>query len=223
MLPLLGIRLLLGRNFLAEEDRVGGPNVAILFESIWRERFGADPSLVGRPIRLDGVPYVVVGIAPDADFPSTAKVMVPLAADLAREQRGNHMMSVVARLRTGVTLDQAQQEMNAVAQRLAQTYPEDHDWGVTMATFYDWMIPRAVRTGLYTLLGSVAVVLLIACSNVANLMLARGALRRRELAVRLALGASRFRVVRQVFTESLLVSAVGGALGLLVAGGVRRC
>ena len=217
VLPLLGIRPLLGRNFLPEEDRPGGPKVAILFESLWRERFGADPALVGRPIRLDGVPYVIVGIAPDADFPSSAKVMVPLAADLTHESRGNHMMSVVGRLRHGVTLEQAQQEMNAVAHRLGQTYAEDQDWGVTLATFYDWMIPREVRTGLYTLLASVAVVLLIACSNVANLMLARGALRRRELAVRLALGASRFRVVRQVFTESLLVSAAGGALGLLVA------
>ena len=217
VLPLLGIRPLLGRNFLPEEDRPGGPKVAILFESLWRERFGADPALVGRPIRLDGVPHVIVGIAPDADFPSSAKVMVPLAADLTHESRGNHMMSVVGRLRHGVTLEQAQQEMNAVAHRLGQTYAEDQDWGVTLATFYDWMIPREVRTGLYTLLASVAVVLLIACSNVANLMLARGALRRRELAVRLALGASRFRVVRQVFTESLLVSAAGGALGLLVA------
>jgi len=217
VLPLLGTGAILGRNFTTEEDRVGGPQVAILFESIWRERFGSDPNVVGRYISLDGVSYTVVGIVPDGDFPSSAKIIVPLAADLSREQRGNHMMSVIGRLKPGVTLAQAQQGMDTIARRLAQTYPEDRDWGVTMATFYDWMIPPAVRTGLYTLLASVGVVLLIACSNVANLMLARGALRRRELAVRLALGAGRFRVVRQVFAESLLVSVVGGVLGVMLA------
>ena len=107
--------------------------------------------------------------------------------------------------------------MDGVADRLARTYADDRDWGVTMSTFYDWIVPRSVRTGLYTLLGSVVVVLLIACSNVANLMLARAALRRRELAVRLALGASRLRLVRHVFTESLLVSVAGGVAGLMLA------
>ena len=107
--------------------------------------------------------------------------------------------------------------MDGVADRLAVTYADDRDWGVTMSTFYDWIVPRSVRTGLYTLLGSVVVVLLIACSNVANLMLARAALRRRELAVRLALGASRLRLVRHVFTESLLVSVAGGVVGLMLA------
>jgi putative ABC transport system permease protein len=217
VLPLLGLRPLIGRNFLPEEDRPGGPQVAILFESLWRERFGADPTILGRAVTLDGVPTVVIGVVPDANFPSSAKLMVPLAADLSREDRGNHMMIVMGRLRKGVTLEQAQREMDGISRRLEQLYPEDRDWGVMMVTFYDWIIPQAVRTGLYTLLGSVVVVLLIACSNVANLMLARAALRRRELAVRLALGASRLRLAREVLTESVLVSGAGGVAGLLVA------
>ena len=217
VLPLLGIRPLIGRNFSTDEDRAGGPRVALLFESVWRSRFGADPTRVGQPIVLDGMAHIVIGIVRDADFLANAHVLTPLAPDVSNESRGNHMMSVVGRLRTGITLPQAQQEMDAVALRLGQQFAEDRDWGVTMATFYDWIVPEGVRTGLYLLLASVGVVLLIACSNVANLMLARAALRQRELAVRLALGASRLRIVRQVLAESLLVSVTGGAAGLLLA------
>ena len=157
VLPLLGIQPLIGRNFLPAEDRPGAPHVALVFESVWRERFGADPALLGRPITLDGVPFVVVGVVPEANFPTDSKVIVPLAADLSREQRGNHMIGALGRLRAGVTLDHAQKEMDAVADRLGRIYPEDRDWGVTMSTFYDWKVPRTVRTGLYTLLGSVVV------------------------------------------------------------------
>ncbi len=217
LLPLMGVRPILGRNFTAEEDRVGGPRVALLFESIWRSRFGADPSLVGRPVTLDGVPHVVVGIVRDSDFLSFAQLLTPLAPDLTRESRGNHMMSVVGRLRKGVSLQQAQQEMDGVAARLAQTYADDRDWGVTMATFYDWVVPRPVRTGLYILLASVGVVLLIACSNVANLMLARAATRQRDLAVRLALGATRLRIVRHVLAEAVVIAILGGVAGLVLA------
>jgi putative ABC transport system permease protein len=217
VLPVLGVRPLLGRNFTADEDRAGGPRVAVLFESVWRGRFGADRGVIGRPIDLDGIPHVVVGVLRDGDFLSLAQVLTPLAADVSRENRANHTLGVLGRLRTGVTLAQAQQEMDRVAARLAQTYEDDRDWSTTMASFYDWVVPRTVRTGLFLLLGSVGVVLLIACSNVANLMLARAALRQRDLAVRLALGASRFRIVRQVFAESVLVSLIGGGAGLLIA------
>jgi putative ABC transport system permease protein len=217
LLPLLGVRPFLGRNFSADEDRAGGPRVALLFASIWRSRFGADPAMVGRPITLDGVPHVVVGIVRDEDFVFPAQVFTPLAPDLARENRSNKMMGVFGRLSKGVPLAQAQEQMDGMAVRLGHQYPENREWGVTMATFYDWIVPAPVRTGLYLLLASVGVVLLIACSNVANLMLARAALRQRELAVRLALGASRFRIVRQVLTETLVVCAAGGAAGLLMA------
>jgi putative ABC transport system permease protein len=216
LLPLLRVRPLLGRNFSPEEDR--GSRVAILLESVWRRRFAGNSSLVGQPITLDGIPHVVVGIVRDAQVPSRiAQVLTPLAADLSKENRSNKMMSVAARLRPGVTLDQARQEMDAIAARLGGQYPDNRDWGVVMLTFYDWIVPEEVRSGLYLLLASVGVVLLIACSNVANLMLARAALRRRELAVRLALGASRARIVRQMLAESLLMAAAGGVGAVLLA------
>jgi putative ABC transport system permease protein len=218
LLPTLGIAPVLGRNFTREEDTAGGPRVALLAESIWRSRFGANASLVGQPITLDGIPHTVVGILPDGVFVSNVDVLTPLAPDMSKESRGNHMMATIGRMKAGVTLAQAQQDMDGMAARLGQAYPESNkDWGVTMASFYDWIVPEGVRTGLYVLLASVGVVLLIACSNVANLMLARAALRQRELAVRLALGASRYRIVRQVLTESLLVSTLGGFAGVMLA------
>jgi putative ABC transport system permease protein len=217
--PLLGIQPAAGRAFSAEEDRPGAATrVVLLAESLWRSRFGASPTLVGQPIVLDGVSHTVIGIVRDRDFVVPVQLVTPLAADVARENRSNHMITVVARLRPGVTLEQAQREMDAIALQLGKDYPKDDaGWGVTMATFYDWIVPEATRRGLYVLLASVGVVLLIACTNIANLTLARSALRRREQAVRLALGASRARVVRDVLTESVLLALIGGAAGVLIA------
>jgi putative ABC transport system permease protein len=218
MLPLLGIRPIAGRNFTAEEDRLGGDRVALLAESVWRNRLGASPDVVGQPIVLDGVPHTVVGIVADRDFVIPVQVLTPLAADLSQESRSNHMMSAIGRLRPGVTLGQAQREMDGIALQLGRDFPKDDaGWGVTMATFYDWIVPESTRTGLYTLLTSVGLVLLIACTNIANLTLARSALRRRDQAVRLALGASRGRLVREVMTECLLLSLLGGAAGVTLA------
>ena len=218
VLSLLGVSPVAGRAFTPEEDRFGGPRVTILAESLWRSRFGARPDTLGRPIVLDGVPHTVVGIVRDRDFLLPVHFLTPLAANLAEENRSNHMITVIGRLRGGVTLEQAQKEMDAIALQLGREYPKDDaDWGVTMATVYDWIVPETTRTGLYVLLASVTLVLLIACTNIANLTLARAALRRREQAVRLALGASRARVVREVLTESVLLSFAGGAIGLALA------
>jgi putative ABC transport system permease protein len=218
LLPLLGIKPILGRGFTADEDRVGGPRVAVLAESLWRTRFGSEPSIVGQPIVLDGEPHTVVGIVRDRDLLLPVQAMTPLAADLSKEDRSNHMMSVVGRLKPGVTIEQAQREMDGLAAQLGKDYPKDDaDWGVTMATVYDWIVPASTRTGLYVLLASVGLVLLIACTNIANLTLARAALRTREQAVRLALGASGGRVVREVLTECVLLSLIGGGLGVLLA------
>ena len=219
LLPLLGIRPILGRAFSADEDRPGGGSrVALIADSVWRSRFGGKPDVLGQAIVLDGIPHTVIGIVSARDFVLPIDILTPLAADLARENRSNHMMTVVGRLKRGVTLDQAQKEMDAVALQLGKDYPQDDaDWGVTMATFYDWIVPTPIRSGLYILLTSVGLVLLIACTNIANLTLARSALRRRDQAVRLALGASRGRLIREVLTECLLLSTAGGAAGVLLA------
>jgi putative ABC transport system permease protein len=216
--PLLRIQPLVGRAFTADEDRPGGARVALLAESVWRARFGADGGLTGSSVILDGVPHTVVGILRDRDMVVPFGVIVPLATDVAKEDRANHMMIAIARVRDGVTLRQAQQEMDAIALQLGKDYPKDDEgWGVTLQTFYDWIVPPSVRTSMYVLLGCVGLVLLIACTNLANLTLARTAVRRREQAVRLALGASRARVVREVLTETVLVSLAGGAAGVVLA------
>jgi putative ABC transport system permease protein len=217
-LPVLGVRPMAGRGFSAEEDKPGGPRVAVLAESVWRNRLGANPSALGTAITLDGVPHTLVGIVRDQDFLLPFEVMTPLAPDLSKESRGNHMLSVVGRLRAGVTLEQAQRELDAVALQLGREFPEaDRDWGITTATAYDWLVPDSIRTGLYMLLCCAGFVLLIACTNIANLALARSALRRREQAVRLALGASRGRLIREVLTESVLLATAGGLAGIMLA------
>jgi putative ABC transport system permease protein len=218
LLPLLGVEPLHGRGFSEAEDKPGASRVALLAESVWRNRFGAREDLVGSSIVLDGVPHAVIGIVRDRDFVVPFQVLVPLAADLAKENRSNHLMTAVGRLRPGVELEQAQREMDAIALQLAAEFPaDDKGWGVTMATFYDWIVPASLRNSLYVLLACVGLVLLIACTNIANLTLARTALRRRDQAVRLALGASRGRIVREVLTESVLLSLAGGAAGMLLA------
>jgi putative ABC transport system permease protein len=218
VLPLLGIRPIAGRTFTADEDRPGGARVAILAESVWRNRLGGKTDVLGQPIVLDGIPHTVIGVIRDRDFVIPVSVLTPLAADLANEGRSNHMMAVIARLKPDVPIEQAQKEMDAIAIQLGKDFPKDDaDWGITMASFYDWIVPESVRTGLYLLLSSVGLVLLIACTNIANLTLARSALRRREQAVRLALGASRGRLIREALTECVLLSLAGGAIGMLLA------
>jgi putative ABC transport system permease protein len=217
-MPMLGVKPFAGRTFTADEDQVGRPRVVLLTESIWRSRLGGDPAAVGKQIVLDDIPHTVIGIVSDGDLILPTSVIVPLAADLARENRSNHVATVIARLKPGVSLAQAQREMDGIAGLLGTEFPKDDaDWGVTMATVYDWIVPETTRTGLYILLASVGLVLLIACTNIANLTLARGALRRREQAIRLALGAGRGRIVREVLTESVLLSLVGGAVGVAIA------
>jgi putative ABC transport system permease protein len=218
LLPLVGVRPVAGRLFSETEDRPGGPPVVLIVESLWRNRLGGRGDVLGQAIVLDSVSYSVIGIVRDRDFLLPVHVVTPLAANLATENRSNHMMTVIGRLRDGVALEQAQKEMDALALQLGKEYPKDDaDWGVTMATVYDWIVPEATRTGLYVLLASVALVLVIACTNIANLTLARSALRQRDQAVRLALGASRTRVVREVLTESMLLACVGGAIGVAVS------
>jgi putative ABC transport system permease protein len=218
LMPLLGLQPEAGRTFVEGDDKPGAPPVALISESLWRRRFGGDRSVIGHPATLNGVGYTVIGIAPRAlSVLTTGDVWVPLVIDPAKELRLNHVLFVVGRLKPGVSVETARTEMDAVALRVGQQYPEVKDWGINLVTFTDTFVSTQLRTALLVLLGAVTFVLLIVSANVANLLLSRALERQREMAVRTALGAARGRLIRQLLVESLVLSAIGGAAGLAVA------
>ena len=208
----------LGRGFNAGEDRVGGERVVVLSEGLWRRRFGADPGIVGRAVTLDGEARTVVGVAPPGvELPSKSEIWLPLAVDAAKESRGAHYLLVLGRLKPGISLKQAGTEMAAVAGRLERQYPDTNTgWGTLLIPLAELQVEK-IRTALLILLVFVSFVLLIACADVANLLLARVAAREREIALRAALGADRVRLLRQMLTETLVLFLAGGVLGLLLA------
>jgi putative ABC transport system permease protein len=220
----LGVQPVLGRVFTPEEDQPGRSNVVMLSHRLWQEHFGSNPAIVGQNITLDGQSYLVAGVMPASfQFPDFAQMWTPMAwTDKERAVRGEHHSVVVARLKPGIDLKQAQAEMNTISSRLEQQYPEDNKgWGAVVVPLHDDMVSD-VRPALLVLLGAVAFVLLIASVNVANLALARTFSRQKEIAIRTALGASSGRVLRQILTESVLLGLAGGALGLTYAhAGVR--
>jgi putative ABC transport system permease protein len=209
---------ILGRAFTAEETLPGRSRVVVLGHAIWQNRFGADPNALGRKVELSGAAYTVIGVMPAGfSFPNQAELWRPLPIDPAKLDRGPHYLRVVGRLKPDVTQAEAQAEMSAIAGRLARQYPEKNaGHGVKLEPLRD-VIVGDIGRALFILLGAVGFVLLIACANVANLLLARAGARQKEIAVRTALGASRSRLVRQLLTESVMLAVGGGGAGLLIA------
>ncbi|HKF44568.1 MAG TPA: ABC transporter permease, partial [Thermoanaerobaculia bacterium] len=222
---LLGSRPLLGRGLVPSDDAADAPPVAVLTEKLWRERFGADPGVLGKSVQLDQRPFSVVGVMP-AIFLTPPNVPPaelwtplpkdPVFADL-QQKRGGHYLTIVGRLKDGVTIPQAEADLAMVAKGLAKQFPKENEgWGVRIVPLSESLV-SGVRTALLLLLGAVAFVFLIACANVANLLLARASGRSREFAIRTALGAGRSTLVAQSLAESLLLGLAGGALGIALA------
>ena len=221
LFPLLGKSAQLGRTFTAADDREGAARVVIISDDLWRRRYDADPSTIGRTIIVNSVPHTVIGVMPPHfRFPQNAYLWIPLAELPRSENRAVRWLEVFARLRDGVTLEQARSEADTIAADFAAAYPDTNSHvGAYVRTLRDWAIPSDVPLIILTMMGSVTMVLLIACFNVANVMLARASARSREMAIRSALGAGRAQILRQLLTESILVGLASVPLGLLCAKG----
>jgi putative ABC transport system permease protein len=217
---LLGVRPILGRTFNDDENQPGHNKVAVLSYGLWQQRFGGDRRVLGRRITLDGMPIEVVGIMPkDFAYPAGRVIWTPLeyTEQFTTSQRGAWYLSAVGRVKTGIPIEQATAEIQTIGKQLAKQYPDMNEGlGFTAISLHEAMVGD-IRQAVFVLLGAVGFVLLIACTNVANLLLARAATRETEMAVRSALGAGRGRLVRQLLTESAILGAAGGALGLLLA------
>lgn len=214
---ILGVKAVLGRTFAADEDQPGKSRVAVLSHSLWASQFGSDASIIGRVIQLDGEPHVVIGVLPEGSAfdRSYAQIFRPLVFEPQNMTRNFHWFGAMALLKPGVSLDQARAEMNTIGARIAHDYPDSNKgWGIAVDPLADTIVGRQLRKSLYVLLAAVGMVLLIGCANLANLTLARSTAREREVAIRASVGAGRWRLVRQFLTENVLLSVIGGVLGI---------
>ncbi|PYU71902.1 MAG: hypothetical protein DMG52_20815 [Acidobacteria bacterium] len=231
LLPTLGAEPILGRNFRPAEDQPGGDHEIILSYDTWRQSFGADPQLIGKTLTLNDQPYTVIGVMPAGfNFPPTVPItsavpsrkaafLIPLGLAVNPDQRDWNMLGVIARLKPGATIAQARADLDIVSRSLERQYPTQNQ-GITVRV--EPLLNQVVgdiRPALWVFLAAISLVLLVACANVTNLLLARSTIRQREMALRTSLGASRSRLVRQLFTESLLLAVGGGAFGILLAYG----
>ena len=216
---IFGVKAALGRTFIDGEDEVGKHHVVVLSHTLWQNQFGGDPAIVDRKIVLDGEPHVVIGVLPkDSPFErGYSRLWRPLAFKPENMTRNFHWFGAMGLLKPGVTLEQARAEMDAIGKRIAADFPDSNkDWGVGVDPLTETHVNDRLGRSLYVLLAAVGMVLLIACANLANLSLMRVVGREREIAIRLALGAGRWALVRQFLTESLLVAFAGGIAGVLV-------
>ena len=229
LFSLVGVMPVLGRSFLPEEDKEGANRVVILSHAMWQGRFGSDSGILGQALTLNNQSHIVVGVMPAGfQFPvgfgymgrvlnDPMDLYVPIAATKSDAERGSFSFFSIGRLKSGVTIEQARAEMTSIESRLEQQYPDTNTGiGISLVATHEQMV-KGIRPALLVLLGAVAFLLLIACTNIANLLLARAASREREIAIRTALGASRRRVLRLLLTESVILSLAGGFLGLLLA------
>ena len=214
-----GDRPVLGRDFNAADDRPGAEPVVMLSDDVWRTRYASDPSVIGRAINVNGIPHTIIGVMPPKfAFPTNQRLWVPLARygePAPRDQRG---LQVFARVKRGLTIEQARADLSAIGAGLAKTYPaDDEDWSLGARPVREWLLPESVKLMMLTMMGAVTLVLLIACANVANLLLARASVRHREISIRAALGAGRWRIVRQLLTESLFIGLFSAPIGIALA------
>lgn len=221
---MMGHRFLMGRDFLPEEGEVGKEHEAILSNKLWKSRFGADPNIIGKQIPMNGEPYTIVGVLAPGPADRLHNVLdVPLAFKPDQINHDFHWLLVMGRLKPGVTLAQANADMDAVTKHIAEVYPKsDKGWGATVEPLKNDFLDRDVIRGLWLLMGAVGFVLLIACANVANLLLARATTRQKEVAVRASLGASRSRLFSQFLSESLALSLIGCVAGVALAWGLLK-
>jgi putative ABC transport system permease protein len=216
----LGVQPALGRTFLLENEKPGNDQVAVLSYGLWQKRFGGDANILNKTVVLDGRSCQVLGVmSPEFNFPQSAELWVPINFDISpgMKQRKAHFMRPIGKLKAGITMAQAQADTDAIARRLEEQYPDSNmGWNLRLVSLREQLVGNT-RPMLFILFGAVGFVLMIACANVANLLLVRAAGRQKEIALRTALGAGRFRIMRQMITESVLLALLGGTIGTLLA------